>query len=125
MNTHRILAVLFLSLAGSVHASLVEIHWDMANAFRYSAEVEAGGLAEVCGELAAGERVSWAFEADAELDFNIHYHEGDRVTYPVKSPQVRLLADELTAPVDQTYCWMWTNRLDTPAMLKLTLSREL
>jgi hypothetical protein len=124
MNTYRIAAALFLSLTGSVHASLVEIHWDPNNAFRYSAELEAGGFAEVCGELAADERVSWAFEADAELDFNIHYHEGDEVTYPVKSPQVRSLADELTAPVEQTYCWMWTNRLDDPATLTVELSRE-
>lgn len=124
MHIRNIAAAAFLSLAGSANASVVEVTWTEANDFRHVAKLEAGGFAEVCGELAAEERVSWAFEADIELDFNIHYHEGDAVTYPVKSPQVRSLADELTAPVDQTYCWMWTNRLDTPAMLKVVLSRE-
>lgn len=124
MHIRNIAAAAFLSLAGSANASVVEVTWSQANDFRHAAELEAGGFAEVCGELAAEERVSWAFEADIELDFNIHYHEGDAVTYPVKSAQVRSLADELTAPVDQTYCWMWTNRLDTPAMLKVVLSRE-
>lgn len=123
MFIRNIAAAAFLSLAGSANASLVEVTWTERNDFQHAAEVEAGGFAEVCGELAADERVNWAFEADSELDFNIHYHEGDAVTYPVKSPQARSLADELTAPVDQTYCWMWTNTLDTPARLKVVLSR--
>lgn len=125
MHIRTIAAAAFLLLAGSASASVVEITWRQGGDFQHAAKIEAGGFAEVCGELAADERVSWAFEADIELDFNIHFHAGDDVTYPVQSPQVRSLADELTAPVDQTYCWMWTNRLDTPAMLNVVLSREL
>ena len=124
MHIRNIAAAAFLSLAGSATASVVEVTWTEGNDFQHAAEIEAGGFTEVCGELAADERVSWAFEADAELDFNLHYHEGDAVTYPVKSPHARSLADKFTAPLDQTYCWMWTNRLDTPAMLKVVLSRE-
>lgn len=124
MYTRTIVAVLLVLLAGSVRASLVVIAWDEENGFRHAAELEAGGVAEVCGELQAGERVRWAFEAGAELDFNIHYHEGDEVTYPVKSPQVRSLADTLTAAVDQTYCWMWANSSADPGTLKVELSRE-
>lgn len=124
MYTRTVAAVLLFLLAGSARASLVVIAWDEESGFRHSVELEAGGFAELCGELAADDRVSWAFEAGAELDFNIHYHEGDDVTYPVKSPAVRSLADALTAPVEQTYCWMWTNRLDGPVTLKVGLSRE-
>lgn len=124
MHTRSVAAILLFLLAGSAEASLVAIAWDEGNRFRHSVELEAGGIAEVCGELQAGERVSWAFEAGAELDFNIHYHAGDEVTYPVESPAVRSLADALTAAVDQTYCWMWANSLNGPVTLKVELLRE-
>jgi hypothetical protein len=123
MRRRRLAAAAILLLAGSASASVVKITWDEGHGFHHSAELEAGGFAEVCGELQAGERVRWTFAAGAELDFNIHYHEGDEVTYPVKSPQVRSLADALTAPVDQTYCWMWANTLDDPVTLKVELFR--
>lgn len=103
-------------------ASVVEIAWDPEGAFEHRAELEAGGFAEVCGALSRGERVEWAFDASTALDFNIHYHEGAEVVYPVKLPGAVEQADVLVAPIDQTYCWMWTNRPDSPATVTLHLS---
>lgn len=124
MRIRSVAAAALLMVAGSASASVVKITWDEGHGFHHSAELAAGGFAEVCGELQAGERVRWGFEAGAELDFNIHYHEGDEVTYPVKSPGVRSLADTLTAALDQTYCWMWTNSSADPGTLRVELSRE-
>ena len=69
MYTRTVAVVLLFLLAGSARASLVVIAWDQENGFGHSAELEAGGFAEVCGELEADERVSWTFKADAELGY--------------------------------------------------------
>lgn len=116
-----VMAILILS-ASLASASLAEIAWDEAGNFQYSEELGAGDFAEVCGPLSQQERVKWTFQATAPLDFNIHYHEGDEVVYPAAFPNAVEQAGELVAPVDQTYCWMWANRLDSPAALTLQLS---
>lgn len=119
----RILLLAALLLVGSLaSASVVEIVWDQEGNFEYRAELEADGFAEVCGALSLHEQVHWAFDASAALDFNIHYHEGAEVVYPAQFPSTVERADVLVAPVDQTYCWMWTNPLRSPATVTLRLS---
>lgn len=119
----RFLLATALLLVGSfARASVVEIVWDHEGNFEHRAELEAGGFAEVCGALSLDERVRWAFDASAALDFNIHYHEGAEVVYPAEFPSTVERTDVLVAPVEQTYCWMWTNRLDSPVTVTLRLS---
>jgi hypothetical protein len=67
-------------------------------------------LAEECFKLPAGQTIGYAFEASEPLDFNIHFHRGKDVEYPVKSDQVRNVDDRFTAPVSDEFCLMWTNR---------------
>ena len=66
-------------------------------------------IAEECFRLPAGKTIGYAFESSAPVDFNIHYHAGKDVVYPIKSDQVRQAADRFTAPSDQEFCLMWTN----------------
>jgi hypothetical protein len=66
-------------------------------------------IAEECFKLPAGQAIGYAFEASAPVDFNIHYHVGKDVVYPVKGDQVRQAVDRFTAPSDQDFCLMWTN----------------
>ena len=42
---------------------------------------ERGKFVEICGKLPSGARVGWSFEAQEALDFNIHYHVGDKVEF--------------------------------------------
>ena len=74
----------------------------------FSATVSPGGIHEECVKLARGESRRFQWSSDAALDFNIHYHEGNEVFYPVKRDS--LLGDKGTfrAKVAQDYCWMWT-----------------
>ena len=44
------------------------------------------------------------------MDFNIHYHEGEKVAFPVKRDAMRGDGGTFTADVAQDYCWMWTAR---------------
>jgi hypothetical protein len=84
--------------------------------------VKAMGIAEECFRLPAGASVGYAFEASGPVDFNIHFHRGSDVEYPVKSDQVRLADARFTAPSAQEYCLMWTNRTAAPLAVTGTLS---
>src|SRR5512147_1103703 len=58
-------------------------------------------IAEECFKLPAGKAIGYAFESSAPVDFNIHYHVGKDVVYPVKRDQVRQAVDRFTAPSDE------------------------
>jgi hypothetical protein len=72
---------------------------------------------EECAHLGKGETRRYQWKSDAAVDFNIHYHEGSRVVFPVKRPGMRGDGGSLAAKVEQDYCWMWTAR-ERPAKLE-------
>ena len=76
----------------------------------FDATLEPGKIHEECTRLAAGETRKWHWKSDQAVDFNIHYHVGDKVEYPVKRPGMRGDGGTFKATVDQDYCWMWTAR---------------
>ena len=67
-------------------------------------------VAEECFKLPAGQTIGYVFESSAPVDFNIHYHRGQEVLYPVKSDQVAKAEDRFTAPSAEEFCLMWTNK---------------
>jgi hypothetical protein len=73
------------------------------------------GLAEECFKLAGGQSTGYGFESSAPVDFNIHFHRGNDVVYPVKSDGAQRAEDRFTAPSTEEFCLMWTNR--TPDMV--------
>jgi hypothetical protein len=70
----------------------------------------AGKMHEVCAHLAKGEKRRYHWKASGPVDFNIHYHEGNEVFYPVKRELMRGDGGTFVAKVEQDYCWMWTAR---------------
>lgn len=76
------------------------------------------GFSEYCVELSAQEEVRYQFRADPSVDFNIHYHEGLTVRFPVRTSGIASHTDSYVAPGTRPYCLMWTNRTVTD--LKLT-----
>jgi hypothetical protein len=76
----------------------------------FSHAIKPRQIAEECFKLLAGETIGYTFEATSPVDFNIHFHRGKDVEYPVKGDQVREAADRFTAPVTEEFCLMWTNR---------------
>ena len=91
-------------------ANIVDIAWTADSRFVHKTQIAAGKFVEICGKVSAGEAVRWSFNADALLDFNIHYHVGKDVVFPAKRAQVSGGQDVLKASVAQDYCWMWTNK---------------
>lgn len=115
--------LLVASSAFAANESLVEIQWNAGNGFPHSAQLAPGKFLEVCGKLSQGQTVGWQFESEAELDFNIHYHQGKDVVFPAKLAKVKQGQDQLKVAFDQDYCWMWSNKGKAAAALKLHLQR--
>ncbi|WP_144395450.1 hypothetical protein [Pleionea sediminis] len=72
--------------------------------------VASGKIHEVCFKLEQQQPIKFSFKASDPLLFNVHYHEGDNVIYPVGeqlTPEFK--PTSFVAPVTQTYCLMWTN----------------
>jgi hypothetical protein len=72
------------------------------------ASLEPDGIHEECVTLAAGEKRSWYWKSSAPVDFNIHYHRGDEVFYPLKRERMRGDGGTFTAKTGEGYCWMWS-----------------
>jgi len=106
--------IVAVALAGAVAAQGVEkgvekgVDKRVDKAFTHS--VRPRGLAEECFKLAGGQSIGYAFASSAPVDFNIHFHRGNDVVYPVKADGAQSAADRFTAPSTEEYCLMWTNR---------------
>lgn len=120
----RAALLLMLGLVAIAGAAVQDIRWSEAGVHAQTIEVAPAKFAEVCGPLKAGQRVAWSFEADGPLNFNIHYHEGEKVTYPARENAVSKRDGELKVELDQGYCWMWSNKGTQPVKLKLELQRR-
>ncbi len=69
-------------------------------------------IGEACPELKAGQVLQFEFKAKRTVEFNLHYHQGDKVSYPIERQELKTLKQSYTAPIDQTYCLMWEGLKD-------------
>ena len=65
---------------------------------------------EECVRLDKDDARRWHWKSDAPVDFNVHYHEGSAVSYPVKRDGMRGDGGTFKPKLAQDYCWMWTAR---------------
>ena len=114
--------LLTLVMPALAHADIVDIKWNDA-AFSHKASIAPKKFLEVCGKQKKGENVAWQFKGSAPTDFNIHYHVGKDVSYPEKRKDVASADGTLSAPVDQDYCWMWSNRSAQPVDIEVNLKQ--
>lgn len=111
-----------LSLAAA-QAENIDIAWSEQGRFERRVTVPPGKSAEVCGKLARADAVAWRFDASGPLNFNIHYHEGKDVHYPVRRDALARASGRLLVALDQDHCWMWTNKSGQSVDLQLLLTR--
>src|SRR5258708_39628988 len=76
----------------------------------FAVTLEALRSHEECVRIEAGTKRRYHWKSDAPVDFNIHYHSGPEVFYPVKSTGLRGDGGTFAAKTGQDYCWMWTAR---------------
>ena len=116
-----VIAAALASFVGASAAELIEVKLTPGENTERGLVVAPGKVAELCSVLQRGQVISWQFRADPAANFNIHYHVGKQVEYPERRDQVRVANGRLVAEIDQTYCWMWTNRSDTPVAIEVSL----
>ncbi|MEO8103587.1 MAG: hypothetical protein ABI790_13755, partial [Betaproteobacteria bacterium] len=107
--SNAVVLALALGLASPARAELVDLKWN-GDRFAHKASIAPKKFLEVCGKLKKGENIGWQFSGSAPTDFNIHYHVGKDVVYPAKREDVSTARDSFAVPLDQDYCWMWSNK---------------
>lgn len=117
-----VLLLLTVLMPVAASAEIVEIKW-ADGVFTHKASIAPKKFLEVCGKQKKGETVNWTFSGTAPTDFNIHYHVGKDVSYPENRKGVASAEGSLVAPLDQDFCWMWTNRAAQPLDLELKLKQ--
>ena len=90
---------------------------DKAGSAPVRATIAPGKIHEECRRLEAGDARRYRWKSDSTVDFNIHFHKGPEVYYPVKRDGIRGDAGSFTAKTGEDYCWMWTAR-DKPVKLE-------
>lgn len=90
-------------MAGTCAAQVVEAPAVMEQ------KLAPGEFEELCFALDAGESVKYTFDADAPLEFNLHWHRGNELRFPVRLAAVARLGGVFRSPEKQAYCLMWTN----------------
>jgi hypothetical protein len=100
----RPIAASLLALAAAAHASAPKNE----DALEVEVTLQPGNVHEACTKLGKGEKRRYHWKASAPVDFNIHYHEGPEVFYPVKRDGMRGDGGSFNPKIPQDYCWMWT-----------------
>jgi hypothetical protein len=65
---------------------------------------------ELCVPLKKSQDMTVAFETGEPVEFDIHYHDGLTVRFPVKLTGVTSHTGRFVADNDRAYCMMWFNR---------------
>lgn len=84
----------------------------------FARTIAAGKFDEQCFRLEKDQRASWRFDTSGSVDFNLHWHRGSDVHYPVKRNGVRRDTGQFVAPHADDYCLMWENKGDQAVDLK-------
>jgi hypothetical protein len=89
----------------------------------FALDVPARGFEEHCLKLDADERIRYRFRATGDVDFNIHYHRGKDVHYPVKTNASQAADSTFTAPQADDYCLMWERKGDGAVRIEGSVDR--
>lgn len=72
--------------------------------------IEPNKAHEVCMKLDEGQKMEYSFKSSKSMSFNIHYHEDDKVNFPVEEHLTDSDTNSFTSPIAHGYCMMWTNK---------------
>ena len=82
--------------------------------------IKPGKVFEKCMALVPSQKIEYRFESAAKMNFNLHYHKGEQVYYPVQLDRTNGESGLYEAKAKETYCLMWENK--TSADVELTYS---
>jgi hypothetical protein len=104
-------------LAAAFAASAAPAAVSAAPSVSFKSAIPARESHEECRHLDAHATRNYHWRTNAPVDFNIHFHDGDAVTYALKREAMRGDGGTFTAPASAEYCWTWT-ALNRPAKLE-------
>jgi hypothetical protein len=83
------------------------------------AVIKPGKFHEKCMAVTAAQKLEYQFTASKPVNFNIHFHVGDAVYYPVKRDKTMGEADRFQpTKAKEDYCLMWENKTSEEVELK-------
>jgi len=83
-------------------------------------QIKAAGIHEECVSAKSGQKFIYSFFVSAPVDFNIHYHAGEKIFYPLERRNVTRDDGTYVPDHEDIYCLMWTNTQKTMATLNFT-----
>jgi hypothetical protein len=104
-------------------AQMQDIAFDERGGAALRTQVAPGKAIEWCGMMLHGDDVYWEFESADPLDMNLHFHEGNTVTYSVRAEETSTRSGRLLPAVERPHCWMWTNHRGAPVALQARLQK--
>lgn len=123
MNIRSAALFTLLAAVGTLQAA-EHIVWIKDGKHSATHEVAAGKFVEVCGNILAGERYAWKFEATAKVNFDIHYHVEDLLGKPAVLERVQQASSVFEAKSKQDYCWTWVNRNKEPVKITVQIGKS-
>lgn len=88
-------------------------------------KIKPGRISEKCIQTLPNQIIEYSFNCSKPISFNIHYHRGGKVVYPVSEKDILTsegalnCQEALAEPSDkpQYFCLMWENPHDTDVSL--------
>ncbi len=77
---------------------------------------------ELCTGLQAGRSLDWAFESEAPVAFNTHFHSEGAVKYPEGMTAVTSARGRLEPAGNHVYCWLWSNPGATAVAIRVQIN---
>ena len=77
---------------------------------------------ELCTRLRPGAVVEWAFESEAPVAFNTHFHEEGAVKYPESISAVTAAKGRFAPGASHDYCWLWSNPGAKPVNIRMRIT---
>lgn len=81
-----------------------------------------GEFIELCTRLQPGRALDWAFESEAPVAFNTHFHEGGAVKYPESLSAIMAARGRLAPSASHDYCWLWSNPGAEPVNVRVRIT---
>jgi hypothetical protein len=86
-------------------------------------QIKPAGIHEECVSAKSGQKINYSFYTSAPVDFNVHYHVGEKISYPLERSNVTTEDGTYVPDHEDIYCLMWTN--NQKAMVTLNYKYEI
>lgn len=77
---------------------------------------------EPCARLQPGQALDWAFESEAPIAFNTHFHDSSAVKYQEHISAIMAAKVRLASSTSHDYCWLWSNPSADAANIRMWIT---